>query len=267
MRFCRRLGSSGYLQDSDVYTLSPTQRSKPLYAAFQRIAASSLLRKMLKTNGLDLFLDAALTAVSVVLNYSSPYFIKKIIEALTAPTPESIAKAYTYALLAFLATLAKAQCDLNHLWFSRRAAVRVKSTLTSAIYEKALLRVDKSGVGESKGTAGVGKVVNLMAGDTNRISNQVSSLYMLYASPFELLVCCTFLYSVRSWRSNPWSLISGKADRRACFLISPAPRLVSICRSCCRRRFHADQQGHLVTVGRHPEGLAGRSRHAHEHHG
>lgn len=220
---------------------------------------------MLKTNGLDLFLDAALTAVSVVLNYSSPYFIKKIIEALTTPTPESMAKAYTYALLAFLATLAKAQCDLNHLWFSRRAAVRVKSTLTSAIYEKALLRVDKSGVGESKGTAGVGKVVNLMAGDTNRISNQVSSLYMLYASPFELLVCCTFLYSVSSLLLHLLLPVSWLTVLVASH--SAASRLVCLCRSGRRRCLDADQQGHLNALGCHPEGSSGRPRHAHEHYG
>jgi hypothetical protein len=130
---------------------------------------------------------------------SSPYFIKKIIDALTNPTPESIAKAYTYALLAFLASIGKAQADLQHLWFSRRASVRIKSTLTSAIYQKSLVRIDKSGVGDSKGSAGVGKVVNLMAGDTNRIGNQASNLFMLYGAPAELIVCIAFLYSVRSF--------------------------------------------------------------------
>lgn len=50
--------------------------------------------------------------------------------------------------------------------FSRRASVRVKSELTSAIYDKSLRRKDGSGVAdakESSGTAGVGKIVNLMA--------------------------------------------------------------------------------------------------------
>lgn len=34
-----------------------------------------------------------------------------------------------------------------------------------------------------------------MAGDTNRISNMVSGLYMLYSAPLAIGVCCTFLYS------------------------------------------------------------------------
>lgn len=53
-----------------MYTLSPTQRSKPLFAAWQKLQASSLTAKIFKANGLDVFLDVTLTAVSVVLNYS-----------------------------------------------------------------------------------------------------------------------------------------------------------------------------------------------------
>lgn len=112
-----------------------------------------------ETNGFDLLLDAFLTWISVVLDYASPYFMKQILDALLDPTDENIASGFVYASLAFLGTILKAESDVNHLWFSRRAAVRVKSELTSAIYEKALKRKDASGVGEGKGAAGVGKIV------------------------------------------------------------------------------------------------------------
>lgn len=103
----------------------------------------------------------------MLVNFSaSPFFIKRILDSLSNPTPEKTSKAFVYAILAFLSTVAKAQCDVNHLWHSRRASVIVKSTLTSAIYDKALRRRDAAGVADSKGgTAGTGKIVNLMAAE------------------------------------------------------------------------------------------------------
>lgn len=98
-----------------------------------------------------------------------------------------MARAYLYALGAFLASALKAVSDLLHLWHSRRAAVRVKAELIAAIYDKALRRKDASGVvnqedkpadaaggkdakkgkpkEEKKSNADTGKVVNLMSGE------------------------------------------------------------------------------------------------------
>jgi hypothetical protein len=50
-----------------------------LFERFSQLKGSSLLRKMLWANKLDLGLDATLTLVSVVLNYASPFFLKRIL--------------------------------------------------------------------------------------------------------------------------------------------------------------------------------------------
>lgn len=44
------------------------------------------------------------------------------------------------------AQLLKAEVDVQHLWFGRRAAVHIRSELMSLIYEKALKRKDYSGI-------------------------------------------------------------------------------------------------------------------------
>ena len=62
------------------------------------------------------------------------------------PTPESQTRAYIYAFLAFTCTLLKAQADVQHLWYGRRASTRIRSELMAAIYDKALKRKDFSGV-------------------------------------------------------------------------------------------------------------------------
>lgn len=54
-------------------------------------------------------------------------------------------RAFLFAVFALLASLVKTQTDLQHLYYSRRASVRIKTELTLAIYDKALRRKDISG--------------------------------------------------------------------------------------------------------------------------
>lgn len=54
-------------------------------------------------------------------------------------------RAFLFAVFALLASVVKTQTDLQHLYYSRRAGVRIKSELTLAIYDKALRRKDISG--------------------------------------------------------------------------------------------------------------------------
>ena len=120
-----------------------------------------------------------------------------------------MAGAYLYAGLAFVASLLKAFTELLHLWHGRRATLRIKAELTTAIYDKALRRKDVSGVvaskeeatssTEKKSNADSGKVVNLMAGDTNRIGNTIAGAYYIYGAPFEIIVAGTFLYNILGW--------------------------------------------------------------------
>lgn len=108
----------------------------------------------------------------------------------------------------------KAEADVQHLWFGRRAATRIRAELMSAIYDKALKRKDFSGIvnkdkemntpsgdgkkdkkaekakkekaDDPKAGADVGKIVNLMAGDANRVSR------------FTMLLTCSHLHCYHS---------------------------------------------------------------------
>jgi ABC-type multidrug transport system fused ATPase/permease subunit len=147
-----------------------------------------------------LILDFLLTIVAVVLSYASPFFLKRVLEAVESPSPEALSKAYIYAILSYLASLLRSQFDLQHLWLARRASTRIRSELMTSIYDKALRRKDFSGVtnkdsdagvgvGKSKGSkkgekaksgADVGKIVQLMSGDANRVAQVVTGSYLLY---------------------------------------------------------------------------------------
>jgi len=147
------------------------------------------------------------------------------------------ARAYIYAFLAFVCSLCKAQAEVQHLWFGRRAATRIRSELMAAIYDKTLKRKDFSGiidkvkqkekeadaasaqksskeekekaakVDDPKAGADVGKIVNLMAGDASQVSQVVSALYFLYGAPFEILIAATFLFQMLGWSAFAGFLI------------------------------------------------------------
>jgi hypothetical protein len=111
--------------------------------------------------------------------------------------------AYVYATIAFLCQLVKAQTDLQHLYYSRRASTRTQSQLIGSIYEKTLVRKDITGViasdakkakGKEKddeaasdnavASADVGKIVSLIATDATQCSNVANVLTVSCAVPY-----------------------------------------------------------------------------------
>jgi ABC-type multidrug transport system fused ATPase/permease subunit len=193
---------------------------------------------------LDIILDFTLTFVSVLFQYSGPVFLKLILDSIgerdnttRSPHPPSDNAAYIYAVLMFVFTLCKAEADVLHLWYGRRASSRIRSELMAAIYDKALKRKDLAGAArpteskpaveeskkrrskskkklsraerkraakeakkqaqkadEPKAGADIGKIVNLMAGDTTRLQTTMSGLYFLYSAPLEIIIAGTLLY-------------------------------------------------------------------------
>ncbi|GAA5840283.1 hypothetical protein JCM9279_002335 [Rhodotorula babjevae] len=145
--------------------------------------------------------------------------------------------AYIYALLAFVAQVSRAEVDLQQLWHERRAITRARTGLMGEVYEKALKRRDASGatgkdeaapkkkkdaaasaasaaaagqgkgagakgkktIPEARGSTSTGKIVSLMAGDVNKIANQLMSLSSIFGAPFELAIAITFLYQILGW--------------------------------------------------------------------
>lgn len=116
------------------------------------------------------------------------------------------------SVILLITRIPQAQADVQHLWFGRRAATRIRSQLMAAIYDKSLKRKDFSGIvnkdnskedstsdgkkdskssaeakakaDDPKAGADIGKIVNLMAGDANRVAMTSSAMYFIYGSMF-----------------------------------------------------------------------------------
>ncbi|KAF9255059.1 multidrug resistance-associated ABC transporter [Marasmius fiardii PR-910] len=245
------LGKRSTLNESDVWNLSPTFQSRPVFEKFYGTTTDlsgkrrTLLMRIWKANSLDLLLEMVLTMMSSCLSYLNPFFLKRvpfdffshilssIDKDAALVTPRDRSNAYIYACLMFLSSLAKAETDVQHLWFGRRAATRIRSELMASIYDKALKRKDIAGGGaekskptdttnvnagngkvkkgkkakgkgkeednEPKAGADVGKIVNLMGGDANIVAQACTGMYLIYGSPLEIVLGCTYLYQLLGW--------------------------------------------------------------------
>jgi hypothetical protein len=109
--------------------------------------------------------------------------------------------AYFFAAALCVCQLIKAQSELQHLYFSRRATIRIDGELIASVYEKILRHKDVSGVtatdtkGKGKSDSedtpqqssngDVGRIMSLISADAHRLSitfsqGPVSNLVCLY---------------------------------------------------------------------------------------
>ncbi|KAJ7222262.1 hypothetical protein GGX14DRAFT_694507 [Mycena pura] len=220
-------GRSTTLNEKDVWDMSPNIASRPIFIKFSTLPQKTLLKKLWAANSFDIIMDFLLTLLSVIFNYAGPFFLKRILDAVDTDkdTDKAKGKAYIYAVLMFLCS---AQCDVQHLWVGRRACTRIRSELMAAIYDKALKRVDFSGVidkdkakaaadkkaaaaggpplvlskAEQKAKAKADKKTAEKADDpkaganTGKIVNLMAGLYFLYGAPMEILIGSIFLYQL-----------------------------------------------------------------------
>ncbi|KAI6003466.1 P-loop containing nucleoside triphosphate hydrolase protein [Pisolithus orientalis] len=207
-----KIGNTREMKPEDVWDLTPAMQSESIFKEFSTTRAETLCRRLWAPNFSDLCLDILLTIVTVLLSYAAPYFLYQILNLIENPTRESRSKAYALALVAFVCAVLKArrgEADAQHLFFGRRASVRVSTQLTNAIYDKALKQsgvtmqepasetgpaVASPNSNHPKRGAGGGKIVSLAAIDANKVSAIIASAYLLYGGPLETILACIGLY-------------------------------------------------------------------------
>ncbi|KAF9259088.1 hypothetical protein L218DRAFT_875612 [Marasmius fiardii PR-910] len=249
------LGNSTTLEESDVWNLSPMLHSRVLFQRFVTLAGMgglSFFKRVLKANAMDIMLDSTLAFTESCLTYLNPFFMNRILLSIDKPadsvTQADRSNAYIYACLMFLASLLKAQSDLNRLYFGRRAATRARAEMMATIYEKALKKKEvcqpsggldtgpndkeveedaKDAADEDEqiaeqaqlGRADVGKIVNLMSVDVVVVLDAISQLSKIWSAPMELMIGCTYLYQLLGWSAFSGFLVF--------LVISPVSSLLS----------------------------------------
>ncbi|KAG8716744.1 hypothetical protein FRC09_015283 [Ceratobasidium sp. 395] len=239
------IGATQALEEKDVWKLSREMRTRVLMRQFLNLKRSTLLRRLVAANARDLFLDLALTVVCAILDFAPPVFLNLILRALSpvqssasslsaleayttytidtvlstasvdSSRPLQRSDAYFLALALCICQLLKSQALLQHLYFGRRASVRIKAELVGSIYEKALRRKDVLGSVEKKPkgkgkdgaegpggggeSADAGKIVSLIAADAEWVARFVTLGQFIYDAPVSAVIACVLLYNLMGW--------------------------------------------------------------------
>lgn len=186
--------------ESCTFLFDPVTSPSSTTAMATRYPTHSLLRFLLVSNSLDLFLDIVLemwsAVVGKIVTFSSmypsdllsrrsgfvpPYALKEILSALTSDVPAAKNQAYYWTLVTLIAHLSFVQVDLFQSWHTRRCYERTRGQLFCTLHYKSLKRQEISGRVEHEGettNADLGKIVNLMQSVLRGpISRNVLTLY------------------------------------------------------------------------------------------
>ncbi|KAG2022883.1 ATP-binding cassette transporter [Coprinopsis cinerea AmutBmut pab1-1] len=204
-----KVASKRTLQESDVWNLSPFFLHKNIFAKCLKYRARhpnhSLLRFLIVSNSLDLIIDISLELVGAVIGFVSPYALQQILTALGQNDPQTRQKAFFWVMMTLFANLALASMKLFRGWHTRRCYERTRGQLFCAIHYKALKRVEISGhvtkEGDEESKAELGKITNLMRGDTYAIAQRFWDIAALFSAPVRFGIAVVFLYRVLGWSS------------------------------------------------------------------
>jgi uncharacterized protein YfiM (DUF2279 family) len=161
------------------------------------------LSRIFRASARDVAIDTGLKWVAVSLNYLRPYWIQRLLEALSSEerksTWEPRDRAYVYATFAFLSLAGASLAQLQHFHHARRVGMRLRSELTVAVYEKSLLKKISSGAQSTDASASTGKIVSLISDDTNKVLRWGCDWHVLAGAPLELILALGFLWNLMGW--------------------------------------------------------------------
>jgi ATP-binding cassette subfamily C (CFTR/MRP) protein 1 len=154
----------------------------------------SLWLAMFHSFGGPYFRGAAIKTISDVLNFAQPQLLRLLIsfvDSYRTGKPQPVIRGAAIALAMFAVSIS--QTAFLHQCFQRffETGMRIKSSLTAAIYSKST-RLSNEG----RAWKSTGEIVNYMAVDTQRLQDLAQYGQQLWSAPFQIILCMLSLYQL-----------------------------------------------------------------------
>ncbi|KAJ5544543.1 hypothetical protein N7535_007059, partial [Penicillium sp. DV-2018c] len=131
-------GRKRQLHEADVWMLGFEFQHSRLHEKFRRLRGS-VLSRLVRANGIDVFIISAISIVQLLCDFSTPVLLQQLLQAMKDPSrPKRVS--LTYAFLSFALRLVAAQSQVLLLWYGRRSYERSRGEMIMMVYEKALSR-------------------------------------------------------------------------------------------------------------------------------
>lgn len=196
-------GYKNFLTQDDLWNLRKRDSTRHTAETFEKAWAHEMEKKhpslwlaMFRSFGGPYFRGAAIKTISDILNFAQPQLLRLLITFVDSyrgdnPNPQPLIRGAAIALAMFAVSVSQTAC--LHQYFQRafETGMRVKSSLTAAIYSKST-RLSNEG----RAAKSTGDIVNYMAVDTQRLQDLAQYGQQLWSAPFQIILCMLSLYQL-----------------------------------------------------------------------
>lgn len=196
-------GYKNFLTQDDLWNLRKRDATRHTSETFEKAWADEMEKKhpslwlaMFHSFGGPYFRGAAIKTISDILNFAQPQLLRLLITFVDSyrggnPNPQPIIRGAAIALAMFAVSIS--QTAALHQYFQRsfETGMRIKSSLTAAIYSKST-RLSNEG----RAAKSTGDIVNYMAVDTQRLQDLAQYGQQLWSAPFQIVLCMLSLYQL-----------------------------------------------------------------------
>lgn len=197
-----RYGYKEFLTQDDLWNLRKRDTTRATSELFEQTWGSQLEKKnpslwiaLFSAFGAPYFRGAVIKTVSDCLAFVQPQLLRLLISFVDSyragQTPQPPIKGAAIALAMFAVSVSQTAC--LHQYFQRafETGMRVKASLTAAIYQKSM-RLSNEG----RASKSTGDIVNYMAVDTQRLQDLTQYGQQLWSAPFQITLCMISLYQL-----------------------------------------------------------------------
>ena len=197
-----KYGYKQYLTQDDLWNLRKRDTTRATSKTFEEVWEQQLEKKkpslwiaMISAFGAPYMRGAIIKTVADCLSFVQPQLLRYLIAFVDSyrpgGTPQPLIKGAAIALAMFAVSIGQTAC--LHQYFQRafETGMRIKSSLTAAIYKKSM-RLSNEG----RAAKSTGDIVNYMAVDTQRLQDLTQFGMQLWSAPFQITLCMLSLYQM-----------------------------------------------------------------------
>eukprot|EP00184_Porphyridium_aerugineum_P008362 CAMPEP_0184691344 /NCGR_PEP_ID=MMETSP0313-20130426/235_1 /TAXON_ID=2792 /ORGANISM="Porphyridium aerugineum, Strain SAG 1380-2" /LENGTH=1513 /DNA_ID=CAMNT_0027149041 /DNA_START=177 /DNA_END=4718 /DNA_ORIENTATION=+ len=185
------------LQDEDMWELAQTENSEQVVPIFAKIFEETtpnkkgrkFVKALYKSQKWLFYYSAMLYAMNITLGVVQPVLLNGLLSWLQSPN-EPMFAGYLWAVSLLLAPLLKAVFENHYFLATFRGGIRLRAGIQGMVYTKAL-RMSPA----ARSNISVGKIVNLMQLDAEKIATFVQLIHAIWGAPVQFVVSIGLLYN------------------------------------------------------------------------
>lgn len=198
-------GHTQFLTERDLpplpHELTAEVTSSQFIHFWGKLRNTSVAWALTKAFGMEFAFGGVFKGIQDALAFVQPQLLRLLIkfvneysQSLKTGEPISLNKGFMIAGAMFVVSVV--QTASLHQYFQRAfdLGMKIKTSLTSVIYNKALVLSN-----ETKQESSTGDIVNLMSVDVQRLQDLVQNLQIIWSGPFQIFLC---LYSLHGMLGN-----------------------------------------------------------------